>query len=116
MWRIAKVMLTNDCYLIVSATYAKYGTKKPIGLKLPRVASTKSGKTPSLKPGEVAIKLHINLPEALFEKPTLHAKITVDKGSVVSRSVDLEVVNNITELMQEQYGIRLEIENVSSEQ
>lgn len=103
-------MLNAECYLIVSATYGY--SKRPSGLRLPRIVSAKSGKTPSLKPGEVAIKLSVSLPETLFQKPTLRAQITVDENSITAQTVDASVVNNIVELMQAEHGITLEIEGV----
>lgn len=102
--------LKNESYLVVSADYGRC-SKQPMGLKLPRIVSARSGKTPSLKTGEIAIKLTVSLPAALFQKPTLRASISVDEGSVTAQTVDAEVVNNIVDIVQENCGIVLEIQD-----
>ena len=93
-----------DCYLIVRGK-RRWKTSGPIDLVSPRVTKTK----PATKKDEVAIKVHLSLPEALFDEPQFQASIEVNDSQCTSPTVDAAVLNNIEELVREQTGICLTI-------
>ncbi|PPQ42119.1 hypothetical protein [Rhodopseudomonas palustris] len=64
---------------------------------------------PSLDSGEVAIKVTAELPDALFRKPLLEAKITVPADKVSPAKIDASVADNITDVVRQNLGIDLQI-------
>lgn len=91
--------ITGGGWLIVRKKERPY---RELGLRL-------SLKKPRLDPGEVAIKLDVELPNSLFEKPTLKASIQIDERKVTAREVSAEVIDNIEQVVMEQCGINLTI-------
>lgn len=72
-------------------------------------------KVPALQPGEVAIRVDLQLPEALFVRPTLKATITVPADQVSRPTINAAVVENIREVLQQQLGVNLRIALVEPE-
>lgn len=70
---------------------------------------------PSLAPNEVAIRLEIELPDALFTKPSLEARVTVPDSAVTRPVVDAVVQENICAALQQQLGVELTIQVVEQE-
>lgn len=68
-----------------------------------------SVKLPSLDPNEIAIKLDIEIPDALFQKPALQASITVPEDAVTPPVLDAEVTETIREELQKRLGVDLTI-------
>ncbi|MFZ5737690.1 MAG: hypothetical protein ACOY6K_12500 [Pseudomonadota bacterium] len=64
---------------------------------------------PSLDSGEVAIKVTAELPDALFRKPLLEAKISVPVDKVSPATIDASVADNITDIVRQNLGIDLQI-------
>ena len=100
-------MLKRKVYLIVGAKYSSWGRLE--GLNLPRIASAKNNKPPATKQGEVAIELNIELPEALFKKPSYSATIAVPEGAASSK-ISADVISNIEQLVNEATGLTLTID------
>lgn len=93
-------MLELTCYLIVKKK--KNGWTSSLSARL-------SLTSPSLRPGEVAIKTFVKLPNALFEKPSLQATITVPDASVFKKDMDAQVLSNIEEIIAQQTGATIEL-------
>lgn len=72
-------------------------------------------KKPSLDPGEVAIRVRLELPEALFARPALEATISVPADQVNRPTINAAVVENIREVLQQQLGVDLSIQLVEPE-
>ena len=94
----------GSTYLIIKGTPCKYG---------PRGTYSLSGfqtrkKKPDVAADEVAVKLDLKLPAALFDKPLLSAKINVD-GEVPAIELDSETVDNIENLLRSTTGLDVEI-------
>jgi hypothetical protein len=72
-------------------------------------------KQPSLESGEVAIKVTAELPEVLFQRPLITAKISVPKDSCSPATIDADMANNITDIVRQELGVdlRLTIENAA---
>lgn len=64
---------------------------------------------PSLAAGEVAMRVTCDLPDALFQRPMLSAKITIPKDKVSPATIDASVADNIAEIIQQNLGIDLKI-------
>jgi hypothetical protein len=72
-------------------------------------------KKPALNPGEVAIRVDLAVPEALFVRPELKATITVPADQVNKPIINAAVLENIREVMQQQLGVDLRIAVVEAE-
>lgn len=64
---------------------------------------------PSLAAGEVAMRVTCDLPDALFERPLLSAKITIPKDKVLPAMIDASVADNIAEIVRQNLGVDLKI-------
>lgn len=67
-------------------------------------------KSPSLKPGEVPIKMSVDLPEALFKTPQLTAKIVVPDTILTETFVQVE--DKLAQLANEHLGLTIHFEKV----
>lgn len=64
---------------------------------------------PSLESYEIAIKLSLDIPNELFNKPQLQASIIVPKDAVTAPIIEAEVIDNIKETISKELGIDLNI-------
>ena len=64
---------------------------------------------PTLKPGEVAVELRVQVPLAMFQRPTLRAKVVVPDGVPLQQVITAEVQDNIARVLNEQLGLRMEV-------
>ncbi|MBV2138546.1 MAG: hypothetical protein KUF79_17200 [Candidatus Thiodiazotropha sp. (ex Ctena orbiculata)] len=70
---------------------------------------------PSLDWNEVAIFLEIELPDALFDKPRLEAKITIPDEAAVSGVIDSAVAENVQEAIEQATGLTFSVAVVDPE-
>lgn len=64
---------------------------------------------PGLEWNEVAILLEVNLPDALFNKPRLEAKITVPDEAAVSGIIESAVTENVKEAIEQVTGLTFSV-------
>lgn len=88
----------GECYLIIECYKQKYGPTH--ALRIDRVTQRK----PALGPDEVALRVDVALPVALFLKPTLSASIRVD-GEAPTFELDTETVTSIEDLLRTSVGL-----------
>lgn len=72
-------------------------------------------KQAGLDSSEVAIFLEINLPDALFKKPRLEAKITVPDEAAASGVIDSVVSENVQEAIKQATGLTFSIDVVQQD-
>lgn len=70
---------------------------------------------PGLDWNEVAIKLDLKLPDALFEKPHLSASINVGDDAVNTPNIEADVVSNIEQSILEHTGVEVKLSIVNPE-
>ena len=70
---------------------------------------------PRLESHELAIKLRVEIPDALFEKPTLTASFTVPKEAAVGPVIDTVVTDNVQEAIEQATGLKFEVSVVEPE-
>ena len=70
---------------------------------------------PSLDWDEVAIQLDIELPDALFNKPRLEAKLTVPDEAAVAGTIKSVVADNVQEAIEQATGLTFSVAVVQSE-
>lgn len=66
-------------------------------------------KQPSLQSGEVSMRLVVELPKALFERPSLAAEIIVPEGKVSPTVITADVAENIAATIKQHLGIEMKI-------
>lgn len=64
---------------------------------------------PGLDWDEVAIQLEIELPDALFKKPRLEAKITVPDEAAASETIRAVVAENVQEAIEQATGLTFSV-------
>lgn len=64
---------------------------------------------PALGYDEVCLQLNLELPDALFSKPRLEAKIVVPESAAVPAVVDSKTIDNLTEAIQKHTGIEVRL-------
>lgn len=100
------------CYLVVQGveTYRGSVRRKPGTIKVAK-------RKPSTAADEIAIRLEVEIPDGLFQKPTLEAKITVPNG-IHGPIITTEVADNITDIIRRETGltIRLSADDYDSKQ
>ncbi len=66
---------------------------------------------PAIASNEIAVKVMIEIPDAVFDKPTLQAQITIPEEAVSRPVISAEVVDNVQEIIKQNTGfdVRLEV-------
>ena len=91
----------GEAYLVISAVENRWGDWSLQGF---HTRKTK----PSVDSNQVALKLSLRLPVALFEKPLLAAAIRVE-GDVPSIEVTPETVSTIQDVIRSTAGLDVEL-------
>ena len=90
-------MMKIDRYLIVG--------KKRNHQPNARIAVT----SPALESHEIAIKVSLDVPDALFTKPQLEASIAIPSDSIAAPVIEADVIDNIKEIVSKELGVDLSI-------
>lgn len=64
---------------------------------------------PGTDSDEIAIKLEMDIPDAIFERPQLTAYIVVPEEDVGKPVIDSQVQDNIAEVLSESLGVKVHI-------
>lgn len=64
---------------------------------------------PSTKQDEIAVKVSLDIPDALFEKPTLQIAAAVPEDSGHGPVITTEVADNLAEVIRQQTGLQVHI-------
>ena len=60
---------------------------------------------PALARGEIAMKLSVEVPSALFEIPALRASVRIPEDAVSPATIDATVIDNVQEILSERTGL-----------
>ena len=71
---------------------------------------------PSITWDEISILLDINLPDALFDKPRLEAKIEIPKEAAGPETITTEVIENVKEAIEQATGLTFSINVIHNEE
>lgn len=92
-----------DFYAIVSQRFTTYGSQQG----KPTVRTTRN--RPDCDATEVAVRISLSLPDALFKRPSLEATIRID-DDIAPVVVNADVADNIARVVKEQMGITLHVQ------
>lgn len=101
------------CYLIIQGVKPKFGSERETRREAGTVRVTKN--RPNTTASEIAVKLHLELPDALFFKPTLKAEIRVPESTGHSPVITADVADNIADIIREQTGLTVRISSAEFE-
>lgn len=79
-------------------------------------ASRMTKSSPALASNEVAVKVMLELPDAIFEKPTFEAKVVVPKDAISKPVIEAEVVDNVQDIIKQNTGFDVKLEVVEPEE
>ena len=95
---------SGSCYLIMSP-------KNWDTLKF-RLAT----REPSLKRGERAVKLDLQVPASLFKEPELKVDIRVPEDKVTPQVLPVEIEDTISAAIEEQFGLDVTVNMVTGDE
>ncbi len=89
-------------YLVISATKRnKWSSFNPKIKIMERV--------PTLKGNEVSLRLKLELPDAMFERPQLEATMSVPIDAVPEIKITSDVTDNIEKIIKETIGLTMNV-------
>ncbi len=88
--------------------------KKWLTINSRGIARLTQGK-PNIDGDEVSILLDVNLPDELFRKPRLEAKIDIPKEAAGPDILNSEVVENVKEAIEQATGLTFSINVINDE-
>ena len=103
--------MKGEIYLTIEAHKQRGYPNFPRALG--KVSVTK--RKPSTRPEEIALKIALDIPDSLFEKPTLEATVTVPKSGDRTAVVSADVMSNIEQIIKEQTGFSVTVSAVAED-
>jgi hypothetical protein len=64
---------------------------------------------PTIRPDEVAVKMHLEVPDAFFKRPMISGKIVIDPKAVPPSDISSEVLINTAALIEQSLGFKVEL-------
>jgi len=71
---------------------------------------------PAVSSDEIAVKVSIELPATLFQRPNLEARITVPERAVQPPTIALEVIDDIERMIQQNTGFEVKLVQVDGKE
>lgn len=79
------------------------------------ISARYTSRPPALAKNEVAIKLGVSVPDALFNRPQLQAEVRIPEECVTAPVLNAEVLDNVREVLQQQTGMDISVRVVEPE-
>lgn len=103
-----------ECWLKVRAVRSRYTQDKrnpdfytPTDLK---VLKSK----PSTRSDEIAVKINLSIPNALFEKPVIEFRVKIPESAATLPTLEADITDDLAVRLEEQLGQRVHL-TISSE-
>lgn len=80
-----------------------------------RYSSRVTKGTPALASNEVAVKVVLVLPDAIFDKPAFEAKVTIPEAAVSKPVIEADVIDNVEEIIKKNTGFEVKLIAVTEE-
>lgn len=80
-----------------------------------RYSSRLTKGSPALAANEIAVKVAIEIPDEIFDKPALTAQITVPKEAVSKPVIAAEVIDNVQDIIKQNTGFEVKLEVIEKE-
>lgn len=95
------------CYLVVQGRKPKYGLNREAEREPGALRITKN--RPDTAKDEIAVCLDMEIPDSLFTKPVLQARVSVPEGANYGGEIQAGVADNIAEIIRQQTGFSVHI-------
>ncbi len=92
-------------YLIISKGSKKWNPHV-------KIVSSLKGSMPS---NSVAIRMSLQLPDTIFDKPQFEATIKIKDEDITKPVIDAETLDNIKQVFQQQLGVDMTIQVVTKD-
>lgn len=79
-----------------------------------RYTSRLTKASPALASNEVAVKVRIELPDAIFDKPAFEAKVVVPEEAVSKPVIEASVIDNVEQIIKQNTGFEVKLEIVEA--
>ena len=96
-----------DCYLIIQGVKPKYGPYRESRREPGSVRITK--KRPNTRSDELAVRLTVDIPDTLFIRPTLEARISVPGDSCNGPVINTDIADNVAQVIRDQLGVNVSV-------
>lgn len=73
-------------------------------------------KPPKLKGNEICLKLELDIPNAIFERPLLVARMNVPASAVPQVTIDTKITDNIEKIIKAQTGLSMVVSILEEEE
>lgn len=81
-----------------------------------RYSSRMTKGTPALDRNEIAVKVSLEIPDAIFNRPALTATIKVPEDAVGKPEIEAEVIDNVQDLIKQNTGFDVKLEVVNEQE
>lgn len=96
--------MQTSCYLIVAGNKRRFNDDvDPAGIRLTK------NKPGTVKTNEIAVQIHLDIPDGLFVKPTLEAHVSIPEGATLGFTVTAEVQDNLAQIIREHSGLTVRV-------
>ena len=72
--------------------------------------------SPALDANEVAVKVSIELPDEIFDKPSFEAKVTVPQEAVSKPVITADVIDNVQDIIKQNTGFEVKLQIVEKDE
>jgi len=63
---------------------------------------------PKLRWDEIAMKIHLDVPDELFDRPQLEATISVDPEKITPNTINPDLILNTKDLIEQAAGVKID--------
>lgn len=95
---------------------SQYIIVKKGGGYYPKYTSRMTVGSPALQSNEVAVKVSIEMPDEIFDKPSLVAELKVPKEAVSQPVISAEVIDNVQDIIKQNTGFEVKLEVVEKDE
>lgn len=71
-------------------------------------------KSPALASNEIAVKIRLQLPDAIFEKPAFEAKVVVPDSAISKPIIEADVIDNVEQIIKQNTGFEVKLTMVDT--
>jgi len=64
---------------------------------------------PEFKGNEIAVKIAVEIPDSLFDRPSLSAVIKIPEGAHITAGLDVEVIENVQDIILTNTGFDVKL-------
>lgn len=72
--------------------------------------------SPALASNEIAVKVAIEVPDEIFDKPALQAEIKIPQEAVSKPTISAEVIDNVQDIIKQNTGFEVKLEVVEKDE